>query len=190
MTAQIGDIYKYNNKECRLVARDSSNLFNPKAFGMEPHAMSTACWRGYFCEYAIIDDELFLEKLCLFNADGKYPLLNGIKAVKPKFKYAGYYEYRNINMPISYTGKMLVGNEFIREYYIHMGLQKPWAYQELLELVFEDGILLECNDYSYIAKKIRQLIDDEKRMWHIPFEEIKKIFDDKGLEYYDDSLLF
>ena len=56
MTAQIGDIYKYKKKEFTVVALSSVMLFDPKNYGMEPHASSTACWRGYWCEYAIEDD--------------------------------------------------------------------------------------------------------------------------------------
>lgn len=47
MTAQIGDIYKYKKKEFTVVALSSVMLFDPKNYGMEPHASSTACWRGY-----------------------------------------------------------------------------------------------------------------------------------------------
>lgn len=86
MTAQIGDIYKYQKKEFTVVALSSVMLFDPKNYGMEPHASSTACWRGYWCEYAIEDDELLLNDLYLYNSDDKYPPLNGVEVSLPEFK--------------------------------------------------------------------------------------------------------
>lgn len=177
MTAQIGDIYKYKRKEFSIVALSNAIQFDPKEYGLEPHARSTACWRGYWCEYNIVDDELLLQNLYIFNADGKYPPLNGIeispqeyqectaysfknkkgeKVMRPK--HMGHRVYKNVNMPIPYTGKILLGDGFMHEYYIHMGFQRGWAYRELVEFVFEDGVLLECNDLSHIAKAQRDAI--------------------------------
>ena len=158
MTAQIGDIYKYQKKEFTVVALSSVMLFDPKNYGMEPHASSTACWRGYWCEYAIEDDELLLNDLYLYNSDDKYPSLNGVEVSLPEFKeykcqggkkiimkaHFGHRVYKDVNMPIPYTGKILLGDGFMREYYIHMGFQRGWAYKKLIELVFEEGILLNA----------------------------------------------
>lgn len=175
MTAQIGDIYKYQNKEYSIVALSAKNPFHPKMYGMEPHPSSTACYRGYWCEYAIQDDELVLKNLFLFNKDGNYPSLNGIEPLPQEFfeyegysgkkkgkqkfvrpKYYGHRLYREINLPISYTGKILLGDGFISEYYIHMGYQRGWAYRRLIELVFEEGLLMETNDLSHLAKAQRE----------------------------------
>ena len=79
MTAQIGDIYKYNKKEFNIVALSSAMLFDPNNFGMEPHASSTACYRGYWCEYSIENDVLYLKDLYIFNREDKYPPLNGVE---------------------------------------------------------------------------------------------------------------
>ena len=177
MTAQIGDIYKYKRKEFSIVALSAPIQFEPKDYGLEPHASSTACWRGYWCEYNITDKKLFLQNLYLFNADGKYPPLNGIEVSPQEYqecicysiksekgekvkrpKHMGHRVYENINMPISYTGKILLGDGFMREYYIHMGFQRGWAYRKLVELIFENGVLLECNDLSHLAKEQREAI--------------------------------
>ena len=170
MTAQIGDIYKYKKKEYTVVALYYVKLNDTKNYGMEPHASSTACWRGYWCEYAIEDDELLLKDLYLYNSDDKYPPLNGVEVSLPEFKeykcqggkkiimkaHFGHRVYKDVNIPIPYTGKILLGDGFMREYYIHMGFQRGWAYKKLIELVFEEGILLECNDLSHIAKAQRE----------------------------------
>ena len=177
MTAQIGDIYRYQKKEYTIVALSSAILFDPKNFGLEAHTSSTACWRGYWCEYAIENDELLLKNLYLFNADGKYPPFNGVEVSPPEFEkyeccrgskkrrgkltmpaHFGHRVYRDVNLPVPYTGRILLGDGFMQEYYIHMGFQRGWAYKKLIELVFEEGILLECNDLSHIAKAQREAI--------------------------------
>ena len=73
----------------------------------------------------------------------------------------GHRAYKNVNMPIPYTGKILLGDGFLQEYYIHMGFQRGWAYQKLIELIFKEGILLECNDLSHIAKAQRENIKNQ-----------------------------
>ena len=201
MTAQIGDIYKYKKKEFTVVALSSVMLFDPKNYGMEPHASSTACWRGYWCEYAIEDDELLLKDLYLYNSDDKYPPLNGVEVSLPEFKeykcqggkkiimkaHFGHRVYKDVNIPIPYTGKILLGDGFTREYYIHMGFQRGWAYKKLIELVFEEGILLECNDLSHIAKAQREaMVQGNINPQRPDVDILSKFVDDSfSLDYAD-----
>ena len=179
MTAQIGDKYTYENKTFTVVEMSSARLFNPRNFGMEPHSNSSACWRGYWCEYAITDDELLLKNFHMFNRNDDYPPLNGVEVSPPEYlefegprsnkngaekirilDHCGHRIYRDVNMRIPYTGKILLGADFMREYYVHMGIQSSWAYRQLTELVFVEGLLLESNDLSYIAKAQREAIQD------------------------------
>ena len=187
MTAQIGDIYKYQKKKFTIVASTSTMPFNPRNFGLEPHTSSTACWRGYWCEYSIENDELLLKNLYLFNSEGKYPTFNGVdispqefeeyeyftltdeaikKGVRPA--HHGHRVYKDANLPIPYTGKILLGNGFMRGYYVHMGFQRGWAYKTLIELVFEEGRLTEYNDFSHIAKEQRKAMKEANIDPHRP----------------------
>lgn len=45
--------------------------------------------------------------------------------------------YPNINLPFSFTGKLRLARDFIREFYIHMGFQKPTAYKTVMDLSFD-----------------------------------------------------
>ncbi len=204
MTAQIGDIYKYQKKDYSVVALSSPNLFDPKNYGLEPHPSSTACYRGYWCEYAIDDGELILKDLYLFNKDENYPPLNGIEVSPQEFReyegyvgsnkkpkkiirpaYFGHQVYRDINLLIPYTGKILLGDGFMQKYYIHMGFQRAWAYKELIELVFEEGLLIECNDLSYIAKAQREAMEKQKKDPRYPHDGniLKFVEDSFSLDY-------
>lgn len=70
--------------------------------------------------------------------------------------------YKNVNLRISYTGRIVVGSEFLNQYYIHMGYQRAWAYKTVLELVFEEGILLNTIEHSEKAEKMREQIQFNK----------------------------
>ncbi len=188
MTAQVGDKYAYNQKVYTVVALSTTFPFHPKAYDLEPHFSCTACYRGYWCEYAIIDDQLVLKDLYLFNRDGKYPPINGVEVAPQEFteydcttgkgknekkllpKLFGHRIYKNIDLPIPYTGKILLGRGFLKEFYVHMGFQRGWAYQELIELCFEEGILVESYDLSDIAKEKRKSMEQENTNPRYPDE--------------------
>lgn len=205
MTAQIGDIYKYGKKEYRIVAMSAGMPFNPKHYGLEPHPSSTACYRGYWCEYSLDDEKLVLKNLYLFNMDGNYPPLNGIVVApqeyeecwgsKPGMKgiqkitvpaYMGHRAYKELNMLIPYTGKILLGDGFMHEYYIHMGFQRAWAYKKLIEFIFDKGIAVACNDFSHYAKAQRQAMKEQNENPRYPDGNVPKFVEDSfSLDYSD-----
>lgn len=204
MTAQIGDIYKYGKKKYQIVAMSAGMPFNPKHYGLEPHPSSTACYRGYWCEFSVDDEKLVLKNLYLFNMDGNYPPLNGVEVAPQEFieferrtgknkteKYVypahhGHRAYENLDMLIPYTGKILLGDGFMDEYYIHMGFQRAWAYKKLLEFVFDEGIAVECNDLSHMAKAQRQAMKAQNENPRYPDGNIPKFVEDSfSLDYSD-----
>ncbi len=172
MTAQIGDRFKLNNDEFSIVAINSPLQFIPENYGITPAMRTTACWRGYWCVYNITDTGIYVEDLYINSKDEKYPEISGVLPVfddktSERFLYMGHHMYKGLNIKIPYTGKILVGSSFLREYYIHMGFQRPWAYKILKELIFDNGNLIEIIDHSDKAEEIRNKI------------KLDKTFDDK-----------
>lgn len=164
MTAQIGDSFKYKGENYQIAAISEPIRFQPQDYGITPVAASTACWRGYWCEYEISERGIILENLYINSRDEYYPDINGVGPQKEDGKYFEYMDchfYKNLNLVMDFTGKILLGKGFLRKYYIHMGYQRAWAYEVLKELVFEDGRLIETVDHSEMAKKIRKEIDGQ-----------------------------
>lgn len=175
MTAQIGDSYKWNKREYQIVAETAPLNFNPQEYGMDPFGFCSACWRGYWCEFDINDKGLFLQNLYINNHSGNYPTLNGVSVSPITYHegisigmhgekdekvliedHLGHRMYENVMLRIPYTGRIVVGRDFIDQYYIHMGFQRGWAYKELREFSFEAGYLIETIDHSEEAKQMRE----------------------------------
>lgn len=174
MTAQIGDIYKYEGKQYSIVAMSAPIGFKPQDYGLNPQSCCTACWDGYWCEYQIENRSLLLKNFYMFNSEGNYPPFNGVNVSEQTYHEGrcvgsgkkkaekimlednmGHRVYKNVNLPIPYTGHVLVGDGFIPGYYIHMGYQNAWAYETLLEFIFENGKLVKTEQHSEMAKKLR-----------------------------------
>ncbi len=168
MTAQIGDRFKFEGKEYSIVAISTPLEFDPLKYGITPEAACTACWRGFWGVYNITETGIFLEDLYINSKDDYYPEIEGVLPLSEdepskRFSYMGHHLYKGLNIKVPYSGKILVGNEFIDKYYIHMGFQRAWAYKELTELVFENGELLETIDQSQVAADLRAKIDNDKQ---------------------------
>ena len=59
----------------------------------------------------------------------------------------------NVNLRMNYTGKILLGKDFIPEHYIHMGYQRANAYKKLIEVEFLEGQLIAVKDMSDMKKE-------------------------------------
>lgn len=165
MTAQIGDKFIFRGDDYSIVAISNPIQFDPKDYGLKPTPRSSACWKGYWCDYHISENGIMLKNLYVYSEDNCYPEINGIKPEakegKKKFQYMGHYLYKDLDMFMDYTGKILVGKGFMRDYYIHMGYQRAWAYEVLEELVFESGKLVRVIQHSEMAKKLRDEVDKD-----------------------------
>ncbi len=162
MTAQVGDRFFLEGDGYSIVALSNPIQFQPEEYGMIPEACCTACWNGYWCDYHISEEGIRLQNLYIHTKDEIYPKINGIGPEEKSKKYhlyMGHCLYRNLDLPMEYTGKILVGKDFIRTYYMHMGYQRAWAYEVLKELVFENGKLVQTVDHSHMAKQLREEIE-------------------------------
>lgn len=163
MTAQTGDKFLYDGDNYSIVAFSVPLKFDPKTYGFTPKPFSTGLWDGYWCNYTISDKGIFLDKLFINCKNDEYPLLNGKKFSvddegKP-IEYMGYRVYNDLNIKLEYTGRILVGDEFIQDYYIHMGYQQAYGYKVLKEFVFRNGELIEANDRSKEAAVFRKIAE-------------------------------
>lgn len=170
MTAQASDGFDYGDQHYSIAGVRGRGLFEPKRHKLRPVSRATLCWRGYTCRYAMQENRLILVDLRI-GLNQSAPVLFGIEPEVPKSQHPIFNAiYTNINHPIGYTGGLLIATGFIQELYVHMGFHPAWKYEEVHELIFEDGTLKDAFDRSeYMAdfrKRREAAIDaapDERR---------------------------
>lgn len=154
MTAQINDMVFYRKINFVIAGISGTGLFEPQAHGIEPDVLSTACWRGYYVQYAIEDGLLLLTRVTLGlstpdtrAADtGKGPVLFG---ACPRYDEQDYgWVYDGLRQPVEFSGGLLLGTRFVQELYIHMGFHPAWKYRDVREVLFEHGRLTSDFDRS------------------------------------------
>jgi hypothetical protein len=188
MTAQVSDIVSYGGSQLHLAAYSNGEPFDPVKYGYKPVMASTACWRGYLCEYKIENQQLYLDKLHINHQESDTPFsqakpppkLNGSDASIAKRSHIGRWLFENVGLAIDYTGGLVVAQGFIRDLYVHMGFHPAWKYEEVYELIFEKGKFKEGIDLSSKMTDIRQKIEseDKKKSENASREEIEKWIED------------
>jgi hypothetical protein len=142
MTAQIPDTADYQGTRYALAGVSGRGLFDPAKHGIAVGVLSTACWRGYLCEYAVEHGELLLTALELGGAKPPAELFGA----QAQLGYSARYWPIRVRQP--FTGGLLFGDGFIRQLYVHMGYHPAWKYETVLELTFDDGRLESVRDRS------------------------------------------
>ena len=164
MTAQVSDTLIFEGTEFSIAAIEKKWPFKPQDHGFEPVGMSTACWRGYYCVYNVNQGGLVLERLNLGCGENKPPNWKGIQPRRGEFfKYNNMWEYINVSLPIGYSGGIIIGYDFIRDFYVHMGFHRPHCYRLVKELIFDDGRLVKNIDHSEKMGQTRQMIESASK---------------------------
>lgn len=156
MTAQMPDAFFYKDEEFVLIGLKGSNLFKPNDFGVFPIMASTACYRGFVASYIITEKQLVLTGLMLRTQEEKLTEINDRAAIKWKNPMGFNFMYRDLNLPIKFTGFILLGKDFINEMYVHMGFQRPISFEIVIEFQFKDGEIIAIKDFSELIAKLRK----------------------------------
>jgi hypothetical protein len=158
MTAQVSDTFDYVNETYSLVGVKGTGLFKPAAHGLQPVGMCTACWRGYQCEYGISRERRLLIMNLSVMVMGNPPKINGVKAEKGNSFFT--HRYQGLNLPIIYSGGVLLGSGFLTDLYVHMGFAPAWKFRKVHELIFDGGQLTAAHDRSEQMRAFREEMKD------------------------------
>lgn len=168
MTAQVQDSLHYLGEQHVLAAFSEGEPFSPVIAGYRPVMASTACWRGYVCDYEVKAGHLRLRELWLNHQPGEAPVtrrvqppdLNGVTASRDDKSYFGDWHFSDVGLQLDYTGGLVIGRDFIRDLYVHMGFHPAWKYQHVFELEFDKGRLVQVRDASLEVARLRAHIQD------------------------------
>lgn len=163
MTAQIPDLVHFRDQEFVLCGVNGGPLLEPEQFGLNPASPCTACYRGWCAEYQVAEG-IQVHKLYVFHDAGlpvknrrpNGPDINGVAAQKPKSRLSFFNcLYENLNLPLAFTGGLLIAADRAPGLYRNMGFPKFYLFEKVYELSFENGQLLSAVDKSEVAAKIR-----------------------------------
>lgn len=155
MSAQIGDVCKYVNKNYDVLSIEKEFLFNPREYklNLRPHS---ACWRGYYGEFSFNKKKLTLNNLCVYSPEDN-PTIKGIKIRKKQGIFSDFGVYQNVNIVMDTSGYILIARGFLPDYYASFGKQTPLMYETVYELKLNNGEIVETVDLSDQLKDLRNL---------------------------------
>jgi hypothetical protein len=196
MTAQIPDMFQYKDQAYQIIGVKGEGLPQPEDFGLHVGPWSTACWRGYIATYSCVDRHLYLTELEVGSVDegadwipinGVSPdldygtdlfhetLFNSLKNLFRRKKLAKHVwggTYRNLNLETHFSGGILIGKGFLPELYVHMGFGKPYQFEQVYELIFHVGTLIQEIDQSEKAVTWRNQILQQRAEEKQKLEEL------------------
>lgn len=147
MTMQAQDTIIHRNNKYNIVALEHPFTFTPKKkYGIETKWIATACYRGFFCVYEIKEDVFMIKDLDIWaQLLPSYPAINGVEP-KRVGKYIKGIRYEDLYDCIDYSGRILLGIATKTSASI-----EP-QYSQVLELIVEDGIVLDETDVTELWK--------------------------------------
>jgi hypothetical protein len=184
MTAQISDVVVYRGKPHFIAGVNGEGLFDPAQQGVRPIPLSSACWRGYHCTYEITDGSLVLATVNIgFSKEdraaakrGEGPTLFGqvprrytVRGVSPNpttgdvegggesWEFSDF-RYEGLGEVMPFSGGLLLGDDFVRDLYVHMGFHPAWKFRTVHELLFERGTLVRETDRSTEMAEFRETL--------------------------------
>ncbi len=161
LTGQIPDYINYDGEEYDLVGVSGKGVLSPQNLGLEPKSPHTAGWRGFVMYYECKENRLSLHAMDV-HSDAA-PIINGIKA-KDGGESSFRYHYEGIDLEVPFTGLLILARDFIDNMYVHMGFQRPHAFRTLLELVVENGYILQLRELSKHMEEQRKQNPDMDAM--------------------------
>lgn len=162
MTAQISDQVRYRGRLYAITAVEGHGLFDLAEHGIEPQMLSTACWRGTWCRYAVRRGHLKLVTLQLARSSTPKTSIFGVKphTSPPQDIHDGAWLY-HLDAAIAFSGRLLVGADFHPVGYLNMGFMPAWLYERVHELHFVRGRLISTHNRSVALAGVRHRIGPE-----------------------------
>ena len=158
MTGQVYDQCEHEGVTYMILGDVGEGLPTPALFNIVPVDLLNWFHRGYIMYYAIVDNQLLLDKMVVTTRTVPQEI-NGIVPEVDEDEYT----YTGLNYPVRFTGFFNLGKDLIWELRTPMGFQPAWTYNTVLKITFESGIVTDIFDRSAeIARQREQEIELKK----------------------------
>lgn len=158
VTGQFADEVMHDDVWHSITAVDGTGLFVAAEHGFPPTAISTACYRGALCKYRIVGRRLTLHAAEIGAPSEVAPVpLFGVEPGRSAFPktFRGRLSYVDLQAPVGFTGRLLVGAEPVSIGRLHMGFRPAYGFARVWELAFRDGGLAAAADRCAELAEVR-----------------------------------
>lgn len=180
MSSSPGGRFYYESEEWRLIDHLGDWPFDPEDYGLKVLPSAPCSVGGYWADYQIQDDHLYIDTLHICTSDDNYPAINGINVAEIRYHEfeksyrkngeiiketvrfdidSGRRRYCELNILIPFTGNLLLGKDTINKYDSFARFQEYWIFKTIKEFFFEKGVLTKVYDHSYTARVAQREVD-------------------------------
>ncbi len=146
MSGQMSDVIVVGDEEFALVEPMSGTLFDVRAHGVFPVTMHTANTRGELARFRLDEqNQLLLSDLQVGSLEAP-PAINGIEPTTDEV--GEVWTYLNLDLPVPFTGDLIVGADPILDLYVHAGFLPAWHYERVVAYDVENGTVMSSEDRS------------------------------------------
>lgn len=138
-----------------------------------PFMSLSVCWRGFVATFAVKNNRLLLKDLRVFKETETPRVINGAKPKFVDFFDSKILSYKNIDLELDYTGKMLITKGDSQ-----LGLHPKFniaSHKNITELVFSSGVLQEQEDLSELIEQFRETLYDHAKKECIEENSLKML---------------
>lgn len=162
MSAQLPDRFIFQGQEYDIISTEPTKLFDPVQWGLDPVSPHGACLRGTIATFTLEEESLCLKDLRYWTQQRPPAQLLAGKAIKDTHlgKCPEYF-YDGINAILPWSGNIVLGRSFLWPLLLPRGFQSAWKYKEVVELLFEEGVL---RAYGDVSKRLARLRSDVMEM--------------------------
>ncbi|GEM_PF-2045778 len=152
MSGQMSDVVVVDDVEYAIVEPLPDALFDVRAQGVKPVMMHTANTRGVFARYRVEEGVLILSDIQVGSVEAPPPI-GGVEATTDE--YGQTWTYLELDLPLEWTGDLIVGADPILDLYVHAGFLPAWHYERVLAFDIEGGRVQSSEDRSTQAAAFR-----------------------------------
>lgn len=146
MSGQMSDVIVVDGVEYAVVEPAiPEKLFDPRDHGVAPVMLHTANMRGVSARYRISDGQLMLSELQVGSLEAP-PEINGVEPSTDE--HAQTWTYLDLNLPVAFSGDLIVGAQPILDLYVHRGFLPVWHYETVFAFDLEEGLVQSSEDRS------------------------------------------
>jgi len=168
MTAQIPDRMYFKGDIYSVVASTDRVVFDlqPLLEPLQPRMLSTGCYRGYFAEFGLDDFDRLVIRHLMVHSPNVCAQLNEVPpycVFEPERGENGRsrtLSFDKVDLGVKVDGTVRCCRGFISSMYFHGGFQHFTSFEHVVDLVFQEGTLIEAKDLSSKTARLREILEN------------------------------